>query len=962
MSQSTLAADIRAYAAQRYMALDATQRSHLRWLCGAAALYAVHFAVWCWPQPFFIEDSAISFSYARNFVEGKGWVPFPGGERVEGYSNFLWTLLIGVVYLLGLQPWYSAKILGFLFGIITLFLSYGIARRVQGEGQEAGVSWAPVVPAYLLACSTQFVLWNASGLENSLFNLMLALGIYLTIRESEEDRFVPLSALAWLGLALTRPEGMAYAAVGLLARVCITLWRGGFSSISLHLPVFGSSSKTSSKDEPTSKDEPISKDELQLAAAPLRRLPHWVALVLWLVLMVVPFGLYQLWRYEYFAWLWPNTFYAKEKSFKPYNWGGGGWPKFREYMHIYGIVYASPAILLGLTGFSRWRRIVGAGLLVIMAVFLLWDGKAGIPPVLTGSATRYLSIHWSEWRVKYMLGAAIWLGLQTMGWKGWEARTLLWATYCTGLFFQIFSGGDWMKGYRWFSLTSVPQFILLGVGIGLLSDLVPAAKAKLYGVVNQEWAYGFSMVLILGALNVPQSYDFAIDAETAVRDVHQRVRYMSGVQRKLGLDSVALLDVDMGAHMWYTDWYILDIAGLIDVPVARHDWQKAFSEDYLLSEYRPEYAHVHGAWARSTKITDLAGFKSDYVEIPGFPSGGRTLHVGNHIRKDLIVRPSYEGPQGRSVQFGADEAGFGGIVLDGWELPAAEVAAGGRLYLASSWSAGVQAEGAAYQKPNDFRVQVVLSNAAGTMHVVEVVPAYDWYAASKWKEGEHVLGNWGIPLPESMEDGAWEVRIALIESKSGKMLAASSPAAQPRFMVGEVLLSEGFEVVSFKKAHDRAEAVLKAGLEAGEAGDCAGLELAWKNARRHVARDAVWHQEQEARYAEGMVGCLISRANQTQDPEEKAPFFMQAQRLLGQLDRSDSRLIEAVTPVGATLEAIGDSRAAEQDWEGAFRAFSAAVKVDPRRSWARRKAEECRDYRLKLKPKVFTGEKPLFPH
>lgn len=906
------------------MALSSSQRTHLRWLLGAVALYSFHYAVWCWPQPFFIEDSAISFSYARNFMEGKGMVPYPNGERIEGYSNPLWTLLIGLVYGLGVEPWYSSKIIGYVFGIITLFLSYGIARRALGidtDSQEnRGLSWAPVVPAYLLSASTQFVLWNASGLENSLFNLCLSLGIYWTLRESEEDRIFPWSALGWLGLCLTRPEGMAYACVGLLAKVCVMLWRGGVQ----------------------------------------RKWQHWPALVLWVLLLVVPFGLYQAWRYDYFAWLWPNTYYAKEKTFKPFNWAGGGWPKLREYMHLYGIIYASPAILLGMTGFSRWRRVVGALLLLVMAVFILWDGKAGIPASMMGAASKYVGTHWSEWRVYFLLGTGMWLGLSTMGWRGWEARTMLWATYCTGLFFQIFSGGDWMKGYRWFSLTSVPQFILLGIGIAFLAELMPWARKRFFGQISAGWGYAVAMVLTLGALNVPQSYDFAIDAETAVRDVHQRVRYMTGVQKKLGLDSITLLDVDMGAHMWYTDWHILDLAGLIDVPVARHDWQKAFSEDYIMNEYRPEFAHVHGAWARSTKITDLQSFKDDYLEIPGFPAGGRTLHVGNHIRKDIIVRPQYEGPPGREVRFGADAEGYGGIILDGWSLPAPVVAPGGKLYLATMWTAGARREGVAFEKLNDFRVHVAFTNDKGQVHTAEVVPAYDWYAPSRWKEGEHVVGNWEVPVPEGIEPGNWDVRLVVVEVKSGRVLEALSGVADARYMKGETLLSEGFEVVSFQAAHDKALAVLEAGLERGKAGECGTLEESWRNARRHVARDVVWHDAQEARFVEAIVNCLILKSEQTLDPEEKAPYLMQAQNWLGQTDRTHDRITEVVTPVGEALEALGDERAAKKDWEGAFRAFSASVKVDPRRSWARRKAEETRDYRLKLKLKEFTGEKPLF--
>ena len=41
------------------------------------------------------EDCFISFRYVENFVEGKGLV-YNLGERVEGYSNFLWVMVLGL--------------------------------------------------------------------------------------------------------------------------------------------------------------------------------------------------------------------------------------------------------------------------------------------------------------------------------------------------------------------------------------------------------------------------------------------------------------------------------------------------------------------------------------------------------------------------------------------------------------------------------------------------------------------------------------------------------------------------------------------------------------------------------------------------------------------------------------------------------------------------------------------------
>src|SRR5438094_320890 len=41
-----------------------------------------------------VDDAYISFQYARHFAHGEGLV-YNVGERVEGYTNFLWVIMLG---------------------------------------------------------------------------------------------------------------------------------------------------------------------------------------------------------------------------------------------------------------------------------------------------------------------------------------------------------------------------------------------------------------------------------------------------------------------------------------------------------------------------------------------------------------------------------------------------------------------------------------------------------------------------------------------------------------------------------------------------------------------------------------------------------------------------------------------------------------------------------------------------
>ena len=52
---------------------------------------------------FLSDDAFISFRYSRHWVEGLGLVWNPG-EAVEGYTNFLWVVIVAAGLRLGVLP------------------------------------------------------------------------------------------------------------------------------------------------------------------------------------------------------------------------------------------------------------------------------------------------------------------------------------------------------------------------------------------------------------------------------------------------------------------------------------------------------------------------------------------------------------------------------------------------------------------------------------------------------------------------------------------------------------------------------------------------------------------------------------------------------------------------------------------------------------------------------------------
>ena len=71
----------------------------------AVALLVVT-AVYAWGvhrHHFLCDDAFISFRYAQHLSEGQGLV-WNRGERVEGYTNFLWVLLMAAAIGAGIAP------------------------------------------------------------------------------------------------------------------------------------------------------------------------------------------------------------------------------------------------------------------------------------------------------------------------------------------------------------------------------------------------------------------------------------------------------------------------------------------------------------------------------------------------------------------------------------------------------------------------------------------------------------------------------------------------------------------------------------------------------------------------------------------------------------------------------------------------------------------------------------------
>jgi len=156
-----------------------------------------------------VDDAYISFRYAQNAIRGHGLV-FNPGERVEGFTNFLWTASMLPLEGAGIDVGRASMLLGALIALGLLWLVIRFAKHVDAP---RGVGW---LAAFLLAADGSFVLWAISGLETVLFAFLVFAGALLYIREQESplssvlrpSSDFPFSGILFALAAMTRPEGL----------------------------------------------------------------------------------------------------------------------------------------------------------------------------------------------------------------------------------------------------------------------------------------------------------------------------------------------------------------------------------------------------------------------------------------------------------------------------------------------------------------------------------------------------------------------------------------------------------------------------------------------------------------------------------------------------------------------------------------------------------------------------------
>lgn len=313
---------------------------------GLLTALSVIFIFICLNNKFVQDDAFISFRYVQNFVDGNGLV-FNIGERVEGYTNLLWVLLMSLFVFFKMNIQSLSQILSVLFGTLVLFMTYRISdlielknetktnKKIKTADSDVNVNYFNLIPSVMLVFTGSFIFWSISGMESTMFISFVLLGIYFYLKDSRGE-FISYKFSLFIFLAtLTRPEGLYF-----------------FGLIIIHKIFFAFR---------------------EYKSGALKVLFSKNNLIIYSV-FVIPVIFYFLIRYNYYGYLFPNTYYAKTGLSTDYlNSGIEYFMKFLKAYLLYGVVLFAPLYL-----FKRKENIFEISLMYLLTIsFIIYVISVG---------------------------------------------------------------------------------------------------------------------------------------------------------------------------------------------------------------------------------------------------------------------------------------------------------------------------------------------------------------------------------------------------------------------------------------------------------------------------------------------------------------------------------------------------------------------------------------------------------
>ncbi|MDP4198317.1 MAG: hypothetical protein Q8922_04635 [Bacteroidota bacterium] len=291
-------------------------------------------AIWVPARMHFpFDDTYITFRYAANIAHGFGIVWNPGGPHTEGYTNFLFVLLLAPFSAIGADLLIISQALCVIAVIITaIALSRlkvaGFVRRIGPSGPTGlSAQWIGLFAATLFLLDPLTWINAYSGMETSLFTMWIVLAITTCDRPRLPYIFATFATL-------TRPEGAILGAI----LFAINYWHGRTDY----------------------------ETRLSRLFAPA------------VFYFVLPLLFYAAWKLWYFGDLLPNSFYVKVSQANPnHTWSPGRRMVFAYYLRSWYLALPAFYVLwislramlrerFSFVALAQYRVLLVAGLWVVL--------------------------------------------------------------------------------------------------------------------------------------------------------------------------------------------------------------------------------------------------------------------------------------------------------------------------------------------------------------------------------------------------------------------------------------------------------------------------------------------------------------------------------------------------------------------------------------------------------------------
>lgn len=289
------------------------------------------------------DDIFIALRYVQNFVNGNGLV-YNIGEHVEGFTDFLWLMLISLFSKLHFNPLSTTQVLGILSSVGTLIICSVIGFKISKKHNAFILPFITIA----LALNYDYNVWATSGLETSFYSFLLCASFYVFFfSDFKENKRLILSGVILILAMMTRPDALL-----------ITFGVNGLLFL----------------------NQLLNKTKLSKIISTL------FFFNLAFLLIYTP---YFIWRYNYYGFIFPNTYYVKLGNETLFSKGFYYlWLYFKPHFTSFLIIILPPLVLFPLLKgkpiqrlkeytSDRWNAAFLTSVIVVYAYLIIFVAKVG---------------------------------------------------------------------------------------------------------------------------------------------------------------------------------------------------------------------------------------------------------------------------------------------------------------------------------------------------------------------------------------------------------------------------------------------------------------------------------------------------------------------------------------------------------------------------------------------------------